>query len=153
MIAIERRFLPILAAAGAIILLHQGLDLVSVADAADLATPTARMGLVAVLSTRIPTLLAADACLIVAAVLAPWARFLAVLALVHLVVGLAALAEAPFFLADAGHMVDRISAPELTSYRISVARMLVILVAAGLSAIIVAGSLVGAGRSVDRTPA
>ena len=146
MIAIERRFLPILAVVGAIILMHQTLDLLSVSAGADIATPTGRLGLVAILWTRGPALLAADVCLVLAAVLSSRTRLLVVLAIVHLVGGAAALLEAPFFLADAGRMAGSISVPELTSFRITVLRILVVLLTVGAGSMVAGMSLLREGR-------
>lgn len=146
MINLERRFLPILAAVGAIILMHQGLDLLSATDGADLAIPTGRLGLVAILWTRGPALLTADVFLITAAILSPWTRMLAVLAIVHLLAGAAALLEAPFFLADAGRMAGTIAAPELTSFRITVVRILAALIILGAAATFAGLSLVRTAR-------
>ena len=134
MIGIERRFLPILAAVGLIILVHQALDLVSLTEGADLGTPTGRLGVVAILWTRGPALLTGDLFLILAALLAPWARALAMLAAVHLVAGVAALVEAPFFLADAGQMAGDIALPGLASFRITVIRILAALIVLGVGA-------------------
>ena len=146
MIPIERRFLPILALAGTIILVHQGLDLGSVTDGADLATPTGRLGLVAMLWSRGPALLTADVFLVLAAMLSSWTRLLAVMAIVHLLLGVAALSETPFFLADAGHLADSIGLPELTSFRITVVRILAALIFVGAGAVVAGVSLVHAGR-------
>jgi len=118
-ITIERRFLPILALGGAVILLHQGLDLFSVIGEADAATPTGRLGLVAVLWTRGPVLLAADVLLVMAAVLSSRSPALVGLGIAHLLLGMAALAEAPYFLVDAASMAGSIAIPELTSFRIT----------------------------------
>lgn len=147
MITLERRFLPILAVVGVIIVAHQGLDIRSVTLGADLATPTGRMGLVAVLWTRGAVLLTADAFLILAAVLASWRRLEMGLAVVHLVAGAAALLEAPFFLVDAGRMVDTIGLPQVVSFRITVLRLLVALVVLGLGAVAAGVSLVQTGRA------
>lgn len=143
---IERRFLPILAAGGALILMHQGLDLLAVTGEADVATPTGRLGLVAVLWTRGPALLAADVCLMLAAVLASWKRALAGLAMLHLLLGAAALAEAPFFVLDAGRMAGSIAGPELTSFRLTVVRLLTALLTVGAGATVVGITLLAPQR-------
>jgi hypothetical protein len=151
MITIERRFLSILALVGVIILVHQGLDLLSLAGGADLATPTGRLGLVAILWTRGPALLTADAFLVMAAVLSSWTRLLAVMAIIHLLLGAAALSDAPFFLADAGRMAGTIATPGLTSFRITVVRILAALITIGVGAAVAGVSLVQVGRP-ERKP-
>jgi hypothetical protein len=143
---IERRFLPILALVGAVIVTHQGLDLLSVSQGADLATPTGRLGLVAILWTRGPVLLAADVLLLLAASLSAWSRCLMLLGIVHLLAGAAALAEAPFFLTDAAHLAGTIAVPELPSFRITVFRILAALVVLGAGAVVAGASLIGLHR-------
>ena len=150
MITVERRFVPILAAAGAVMLLHQVADLAAAIGGADPATPTGRLGLVAVIWTRGPALLAADLILVGAALRAPWTRLLAGLAVAHVLLGIGAVATAPFFLRDAGHMAGSISVAELTSFRITVLRILAALIILGAGAVIVGLSLVGAGRAGTR---
>jgi hypothetical protein len=139
---IERRLLPVLVVVGSIILLNQGLDLGAIALGADLETSAGRLGLVAFFWTRGPVLLAADAFLVLAAVRLNWTLVLAGLAVGHLLVGLAALAEAPQFMADAGRMAGSVTLPQLAGFRITVARLLAMLMVAGLGGVIAAGSLV-----------
>jgi hypothetical protein len=143
----DRRLIQLLGFAGLIILLHQGLDLWAAVFAADTGTPTGRLGIIAVTWSRSPSLLAADLFLVVAIVRSSDPRLLRVLGGVHLALGLAALAAAPFFLTDAGRVTANIAAAELTSFRITVARILVALLVTGVGAIVTAVSLVQAGRA------
>jgi len=146
MTPIERRLLPVLVVIGSIILLNQGLDLGSIALGADLETSAGRVGLIAFLWTRAPVLFAADAFLVLAALRLNWTPVLAGLAVGHLLVGLAALAGAPQFLADAGRMAGSVTLPQVTGFRITVARLLAMLLVAGIGGLIASGSLVQALR-------
>ena len=139
---VERRFLPILAFGGAVIMLHQGLDLFSIIGEAEAATPTGRLGLVAILWTRGPMLLAADVLLVLAAVFSSRTPALVGLGIAHLLLGAAALVEAPYFLVDAASMAGSIGTPELTSFRITVLRILAALTVLGVGAIVAGVSLV-----------
>ena len=139
---IERRFLPILALGGAVIMLHQGLDLFSVIGEADAATPTGRLGLVAILWTRGPVLRGADVLLVIAAVLSARTLALVGLGIAHLLLGAAALVEAPYFLVDAASMAGSIAIPGLSSFRITVLRILAALTVIGVGATVAGVSLV-----------
>ncbi|HEU5219794.1 MAG TPA: hypothetical protein VFU23_14135 [Gemmatimonadales bacterium] len=139
-----RRFLPLLATAGAIILVHQGLDLFSLARGADLSTAPGRLGLLAAVSSRGPAFLAADVCFMVAAVIS--GRALPGLATAHLVLGVTALGMSPVFIRDAGVMAGNITLDELTSFRITVVRILAGLCIIGVGATVAAFALFRAGR-------
>lgn len=123
---------PLLAVAAAIVLLHQALDLFSHAAELDLATPSGRIGLITAVWSRGPALLAADACLVAAAILGARVSLTRVLGLLHIVAGLAALVAATLYLVDAGRIAENVGGLELTSFRITVARMLIALNTLGL---------------------
>jgi hypothetical protein len=147
-ISVERRFLPILALAGATIVVHQGLDLFSVTAGVDLHLPTGRLGLAAIVWAHGPALVAGDVLLLLAALLSSWTRMLAVLAVVHLLLGAAALGESLLFLADAGRVADSVSPAELTSFRITVVRILAGLIVVGAGALVSGMTLVRGGRGI-----
>jgi hypothetical protein len=136
-----RRFLPLLAATGALILLHQLLDLMTLLPASDLATPAGRVRQLLAMGARSPGLLVADLLLIWAAVRWGGGGNLRKLAGVHLVVGVVLLALLPFFLLDAGRVAASFGGMESVAFRVVTARTLLLL---GLSG---AGSLV-AGRTL-----
>ena len=143
----DRRLLSLLGFVGLIILLHQGLDLFAAVSAIDVATPTGRLGVIAVTWSRSPSLLAADLFLVLALVGSFRPRLLRLLAAAHLALGLAALVATPFFLTDAGRVTGNIAALELTSFRITVARILLALLVTGAGAVVTAVSLLQEGRA------
>jgi hypothetical protein len=147
-IVTERSFLPILALAGATIVAHQGLDLFSVAAGTDLQSPTGRLSVAAILWAHGPALLAGNVLLVLAAVLSSWTRVLVALALGHLLLAAAALAGAFLFLADAGRVADSVAMAELTSFRLTVVRILVGLVGLGAGALVSGVSMMQVGRGV-----
>jgi hypothetical protein len=144
---VDRRVLPLLPAAAAIILLHQGLDLLSRAAELDLGTATGRILLATTVWSRVPALLAADAFLVAAAILSVRARPIRVLGLVHIVAGFAALVAASFYLVDAGRIAGGVPGAELASFRLRVARMLV-----GPSALGLLGLVGGLGLRNEAKP-
>lgn len=135
----ERTFLPVIALAGGTVVLYQVADLMTLGT--DLTTPTGRLGLVAILWTHGPALVAGDVFLVGAAALSRWRRVLAGLAILHLLVGLTAMAEASFFLSDAGRVAGNIAEGELTSFRITVVRILVGLAVVGVGSAVAGVSL------------
>lgn len=143
MTALEQRFLQLLGWAGAVILLHQILDLVSVTQGVGLTASGGRVRLVTMVWSRVPALLAADTCLILAAVLTPSGRALRLLGSFHLLLALTAAVGVPLFLTDAGRLAGGIPGPGLPAFRCIVARLLV-----GLSAI--SAVAVVTGRSLRR---
>lgn len=147
----ERHFLHLMGFSGALILLHQGLDLYASAGAADAGTPSGRLGIVAVIWSRSPVLLAADVLLVIAALRLIRPRVLAALAGAHLVLCLTVLLAAPFFLTDAGRVTGNIALPELTSFRITVSRILVALIVVGVAAGVTGVSLLQASRGQAKT--
>lgn len=146
----ERPFLQLVGLAGGIIALHQGLDLFTAGVAADLGSPTGRLGIVAVVWSRSPALLAADLFLVTAAFRSARPGAQAALAGAHLALGLCALLLAPFFLMDAGRVTGSIALTELTSFRITVARVLLALVAVGAGAVVLGVTLFQTARGQPR---
>lgn len=138
---VPRRLVVLLGAAGGFILVHQLVELGGPIAAADLSTPAGRMRLITTVWTRGAALLAADLFLIWAAVAGAHRRSLAVLALIHLVVGAAMVVDAPFFLIDAGRMASSIGGDAVAVYRLVVARALGMLAVLGVAALVAGWSL------------
>jgi putative effector of murein hydrolase LrgA (UPF0299 family) len=141
-----RRFTPLLAAAGIVILLQQGLDVAQLLPSTDFATPAGRVRQLLALEARSPGLLVADFLLLWALLAAGLFRLRRVAAVTHLLVGLGLLALVPIFLGDAGHLIEGMAGGEATAFRIAVARTLGVLVALG-SAGLLAGRFLLVGRA------
>lgn len=125
----------LLVAAGFLILLQQLFD---VASAADFLTPLGRYSTVRLLATRMPALLAADICFVLAALYATSRRGIRVLGLLHFLVAAGAVVVAAVFLQGAGEQAGSVPLQQLSSFRITVSRVLV-------GAVVVAGGCLLAG--------
>lgn len=140
-----RRFTPLLAAVGIVILLQQGLDVAQLLPSTDFATPAGRVRQLFALEARSPGFLVADFLLLwalLAAGLFPLRRAAAV---THLLVGLGLLALIPIFLGDAGRLIEGMAGGEATAFRVAVARTFSVLAALGT-----AGLLAGRFLLVER---
>jgi hypothetical protein len=137
-----RRFLPILAAAGVLVLLHQLSDAATALRGADLHTPGGRLQIVGMIGTRAVALMTADVLLIWSALALSHGPALRILAMVHLVLGGLALVAVPFFVIDAGALANTVGGRALPTYRVFVARILGFLLAGGVAGLIAGRQLV-----------
>jgi hypothetical protein len=128
-----RRFTPLLAAVGIVILLQQLLDVAQLLPTIDFATTAGRVRQLLALEARSPGLLVADALLLWALLVAGLSSFRRAAGVVHLLVGLGLLALIPLFLHDAGNLVEGMAGGEATAFRVAVARTLGVLLGLGAS--------------------
>ena len=126
-----RRFTPLLAAAGIVILLQQGLDVAQLLPSTDFVTSAGRVRQLLALEARSPGFLVADFLLLWALWAAGHFPLRRAAAVTHLLVGLGLLALIPIFLGDAGHLIEGMAGGEATGFRIAVARTLGVLLALG----------------------
>ena len=143
-----RRFLPLLAATAALILLHQVLDVATLLPGSDLATPAGRVRQLLALSARSPGLLVADLLLIWAAIGWGAAAGLRKLAVAHLVLGVVLLVLLPFFLLDAGRVAASFGGAESVAFRVITARTLLVLSLFGVGSLVASRTL----RSLSQSP-
>ena len=141
-----RRFLPVLAAAAIVILLHQASDLSAGLIGTDLRLPASRIRLVSTIGTRGAALLCSDILLVWAALGLSHSRALRALGALHYAGGALALLAVPLFVLDAGRMASTVAAVEMSTYRMVVLRTLILLLAAGAGAVVAAAQLSGLGR-------
>ena len=136
-----RRFTPLLALVGIVILTQQALDVAQLLPSTDFATPAGRFRQLLALEARSPGFLVADALLLWAMLAAGLVSLRRAAGAVHLLVGLGLLGLIPLFLGDAGSLVEGMAGGEATAFRIAVARTLVVLLVLG-------GAGLWAGRSL-----
>jgi hypothetical protein len=143
-----RRFLPLLAATAALILLHQVLDLATLLPGSDLGTPAGRVRQLLALAARSPGLLVADLLLIWAAIGWGATGGLRKLAVAHLVLGVVLLVLLPFFLLDAGRVAGTFGGAESVAFRVITARTLLVLSLFGAGSLVASRTL----RSLSQSP-
>ena len=149
----ERRFLPIVAAVGALVLVQQAADLDIVLAGTDLIMPAGRMRFLTTIGTRGAALLTADVLLIWATVALAYRRGLQLLGAVHLALGGVALIAAPVFLVDAGRLVAAIGGREIVTYRVLVVRTVLLLVLWGIAGLLAGRLLSGLSKTPATDPA
>ena len=142
-----RRFLPLMGAAGAVVLLHQLADLAQLLPATDFATPAGRVRQLLAVEARSPGLLCADILIIWALTLRGLREGLRVAGVVHLIVALLLLVLLPVFLLDAGSLAGGFAGSEAAAFRVVVGRTLLLLALLGLGGLLAARSLTRAARS------
>lgn len=140
----QRRFVRVLAAAGALLVVQQLSDLAPLLSQADLATPAGRVRLVTVLAGRVSPFLLADVSLVWAAVALSQGGAARVLGALHLMLGVVMIVVTPFFLADAGRLAGVMSGEEVAAYRVIVTRTLGVLTVLGVTVLM-------AGRDIWRS--
>ena len=142
-----RRFLRLLAAAGAVILLHQAADLALLLPATDFATPAGRVRQLLAVEARSPGLLAADILILWALIRLDRSRGLRVAAGLHLIVGALLLALFPVFLLDAGRLAAGFGGSEASAFRVVAGRTLFMLALLGLGGLLTGRSLTRVAKS------
>jgi len=148
----SRRFLPLLAASGALILLHQALDLVTLLPGSDLATPSGRVRQVLAFGGRSSAILVADF-LLIWATLALGARGrLRTLAGVHFVIGGLLVVLLPLFLLDAGRVAGGFRGGESVAFRVLAGRTLLVLGVLGAGALVVGRTLLSLASPPLKAP-
>ena len=128
-----RRFIPLLAAVGIVILLQQALDVAQLLPSIDFATTAGRVRQLLALEARSPGFLVADSLLLWALLVAGLGSLRRAAGVLHVLVGLGLLALIPLFLRDAGNLVEGMAGGEATAFRVAVARTLGVLLALGAS--------------------
>lgn len=141
-----RPFLPMLAAASLLILLHQVSDLWAGLGGIDLQLPASRMRLLSTIGTRGAALVSSDVLLAWAVLGLSHGRALRALGALHYAGGALALLAAPLFLLDAGSMASSVPGVEISTYRIVVLRTLLLLTSVGVAALVAAPQLSGLAR-------
>jgi hypothetical protein len=149
----ERRFLPIVAAVGALVLVQQAADLNIVLAGTDLIMPAGRMRLLTTIGTRGAALVTADILLVWATVALVYRPGLQVLGALHLALGGVALIAAPLFLLDAGRLVVTIGGREIVTYRVLVVRTVLLLVSWGIAGLLAGRLLSGLSKTSATDPA
>lgn len=138
-----RRFLPLLAGTGALIILHQTFELFSALAGVDPATPSGRVRLLTMLWFRSSPFALADIFLIAAAIGLQRSRALTSLARIHLAVGALCLVAVPVLLVSAGQVAPPVGGGGMGMFRVATARALIGLTLAGGTAILAARALRG----------
>jgi len=143
-----RRFAPLLAAAALVVLIHQAADLATLLPAADFATPAGRVGQLLAAEARTPAVLVGDLLLIWARLAGGFPTVLRVVAGLHLSAGALLLLLWPWFLLDAGKLAGGFAGPEALAFRVAIARTLLLLLLAGIGALLASRVLFLAAREV-----
>lgn len=131
----ERRpLLGLLVAAGLLILVQQAFD---VAGGAQLASSAGRYNTIRLLWTRLPALLAADTCCLLAVVLSHARRGAALFSVLHVLLAVCGLAGSWLFLRAAGEVSGSVPLDQLLAFRITVSRVLVVSTGATLGSLAV----------------
>jgi hypothetical protein len=151
-VTLARRLLPLLALSGGLILLHQLGDLAAATAGVDLGIPAGRVKFVVTAIGRAAGLITADVLLVAAALGLGRRGLLRALAVVHALVGLVLLVWAPLFMSDTGGLASAIGGAELTAYRLTVVRTLIMVLALGLTGLR-AGWLLGGIHGGERPDA
>ena len=134
--SLAHRFLPILAAAGVVVAVHQLADAASALTGTDLSVAGSRMRLLATIGTRGPALMTADIFMLWSALALANGRALRALGVLHLLLGGLALVAIPVFVTDAGAVASTIGPRGFLAYRMLVARMVTILLAGGMAGLV-----------------
>ena len=142
-----RRFLPLLAAVGAVVLLHQAADLALLLPATDFATPAGRVRQLLAVEARSPGLLAADILILWALVQLGSPRGLRVAGALHLLAGALLLVLFPVFLLDAGRLAGGFAGSEASAFRVVAGRTLFMLALLGLGGLLTGRSLTRVAKS------
>ena len=141
-----RRWLPLLAAVGAVVLLQQVADVAVLLPATDLATPAGRVRQLLAVEARSPGLVAADLLLLSGLVLGRGSLRLRVAGTVHLAGGVLLLLLFPVFLRDAGSLAGGFGGSEASAFQWVAARTLLMLAGFGVVGL-------AAGRALFRLAA
>jgi hypothetical protein len=144
-----RRFLPILAAVGVVVLLHRLSDASAALRGSDLHTPGGRLQLAGMIGTRAVAFITADVLVIWPVVALSHRGALRILAVLHIAVGGLALVALPFFVADAGALASTVGGRALFTYRFFVTRILGFLLAGGVVGLYAGAQLSAIGRQLS----
>jgi len=137
----DRRFHLLLAAVGAFILLQAGFDLYAGWRGIDAGIPVGRMRLITLAWSRVPSLVAADICLVVAALGLGAGTALRRLAAAHLGLGVLAALAVPLFFRAGGEVALTVGVGGLAAFRIQFLRVLLGLLALAAGAVVAGGAL------------
>ncbi len=135
-----RRFAPILATAGAIILAQQVADLIPALIATDMQVAQSRLQLFAGLGSRGPALVTADVFLVWATISLAHRGGIRVVGGVHLALGVLALVAVPLLMRDAGAVVYQVGTG-IATYRAVVIRLLLFLLTFGVGGLLAGRTL------------
>lgn len=141
-----RRYLPLVAFAGAIVIVHQLTDLAAGSIGVDLSTPAGRFRFLAAIMGRSAGFVSGDVLLLWAAFGLGYRPGIRLLSLLHLVAGLAMLLWIPRYMSDTGHLASTVGGQELQLYRAIVVRTLLLSLGLGTASLLAARSLLGLGR-------
>ena len=149
----SRRFIPLLAAAGLVILAQQFVDVAQLLPSTDFATPAGRVRQLLALESRTPGLLTADLLMLWALIAARGTWLLRTAAGLHGLLGFGCLFLMPLFLADAGSLARGLSGSESAAFRVVVGRTLVVLTLLGVAGLIAGRALLTLRREALLLPA
>ncbi len=143
----SRPFVPVLAAVGGVILLHQAVDLAMLLPGTDFAIPAGRVHQLLAVEARSPGLVSADLLILWAMTARRSGQALRVAGTLHLAVGALLLVLLPVFLLDAGSLASEFGGAEATAFRVVVTRTLLMLAILGLGGLLAGRALFSAAQT------
>ena len=147
-----RRFLPLVAAAAVVIGMHQLFDLWQGFAGTDLSMPAGRVRELIALEAKSSALIVADALLVASAIAWDSPRWIRRLGLAQIPIALFLLLASPLFLGDSGSVASSFAGPELSAFRVVVARTLINYLGVGVGLLLAARSLLALTRQKMAAP-